>query len=93
MENQKINLEDMIINTEPDFDLITNAGHSQQCRDLVEKLLKKDKKMRPAVATALRHNWFNMNLDTANRSAGDMGDHNPMGMDGVKPKRERKNVI
>lgn len=38
-----MNLEDMIIHTEPDFNSITAAGHSDLCRDLVEKLLKKDK--------------------------------------------------
>ena len=96
MANQRINVEDMIMEEkcQPDFDSITAAGHSHQSRDLVEKLLIKDKKTRPAVATALRHPWFNMNLDTANRSAGDMGDHNEFGMDGGKaPKRAGGNIM
>ena len=39
------NLEEMVINEDfkPDFDAITEAGHSKESRDLVEKLLERNK--------------------------------------------------
>lgn len=63
-------MEDQIINIAPEFDLITDLGHSDASKDLVMKLLQKDRDLRLDVDSALKHSWFNMNFDERNRSLG-----------------------
>ena len=61
-------LEENIIYTEPKLGLILSRGHSKQGVDLVSKLLEKDPVSRISVSAALKHQWFKLNFDAANRS-------------------------
>ena len=70
-QSQRQGLDDQIIHALPEFDLITDLGHSETSRDLVKKLLQKDPEQRLDVDAALKHSWFNMNFDAANRSVGE----------------------
>lgn len=63
-------IEDRIINSAAPLYLIKAAGHHDSAVDLVAKLLDKNQATRLKMSTALRHNWFKMNLDITNRSAG-----------------------
>ena len=56
-------LEDQIINAEPRLELLRDMGFSEQCIDLISKLLEKEKKLRPKACKALKHQWLQTSLE------------------------------
>lgn len=58
---------------------IISRGHNAQAVDLVKKLMDKDPEKRFTMGVALRHKWFTMKLDLANRSVGgnELEDNSP----------------
>eukprot|EP00356_Strombidium_inclinatum_P011103 CAMPEP_0170497968 /NCGR_PEP_ID=MMETSP0208-20121228/26374_1 /TAXON_ID=197538 /ORGANISM="Strombidium inclinatum, Strain S3" /LENGTH=252 /DNA_ID=CAMNT_0010774969 /DNA_START=3160 /DNA_END=3914 /DNA_ORIENTATION=+ len=62
-------IENMVLNHEPNYNLLMQKGCSRIAIDLVSKLLHKDPETRLGIGTALKHNWFKVNLDMT-RSEG-----------------------
>ena len=72
-------LEEQIVNSEPAYGLILSRGHSKHSIDIVQKLLAKNPKNRLNISSALKHPWFKINFDIAQRSAdGDADDKNKL---------------
>ena len=61
-------IERLVMTTEPNYQMILANGFSKQSVDLVRKLLNKNPKTRLSIPVALKHVWFQMNLDRSHRS-------------------------
>jgi len=59
-------IEFQILNTEPNYSLIIEKGHSRQAVDLLHKLLLKNKESRLTMQAAMKHPWFNPHSERNN---------------------------
>ena len=56
-------VEQLILDCQPNFQLLSKRGCSRTSIDLVQKLLHKDPETRLSSAAALKHSWFKLNLE------------------------------